>query len=358
MNTNSYFTIEVLVSGTVIIQLVNGDGTEVPGTFYYWINSVPNAARDNYDGSIVPSSTAQYIKVNGSNPSVGTIIRLYRPETTACCFGNGGDNGSYIRIHGTAKTKVSGNMASLIGFSETIPAACFRYMFYKSYIVDASELELPWTTLSGYCFVRMFYASEKIIEPPTLKATTIAPYCYLYMFRGCTALTKPCPITFDTVDTTTNSFQEMYHSTSITTVTVPKLHFTNGARIIGMFRGCTNLTTATIEVFDETIPANAYQHLFRDCTGLETVTCMANSFHANAFADWLLNASATGTFIKDKDTTWSTGTSGIPSGWTIKNANQYTQFLDFNAVNAVYVKGNIGISAIYGQNNQLLWSAT
>lgn len=357
MNTNSYFTIQVLTAGTVYFAIANGDGTEVPATFYYWVNSVPNTSRDNYTGSITTSGTAQYIQLNGSNNlPVGTIIRVYRAETTR--LSNEADSGWYNRILGTAETKISGNMASLIGFSETIPTYCFRYFLYRSYVVDASELDLPWMTLNNYCFVRMFYASEKLIEPPTLKATTLAPSCYLYMFRGCTNLAKTCPLDFDTVDTTTNSFQEMYFGTAITTVTMPKLHFTNGARLIGMFRGCTNLTTATIETFDETIPANAYQHLFRGCTNLTRITCKAKSFNNNAWADWLLDASATGTFIKDKDTTWPSGNSGIPSGWTIKNMNPQVQTLDFNDVSEIKIKGGTNITAVYGQNNVLLWSAT
>ena len=356
MNTNSYFTVQVTKAGNLRIVITNPDGTEVPATFYYWVNSVPNAARDNYDGSITTSSNVQYILINGSNSlPVGTIIRFYRAETTR--LSNDADTGWYTRfMFGSANFKVYGNLASLIGFSETIPTNCFRYLFYKTNVIDASELDMPWTTLSEGCFRRMFYNSYSLIEPPTLKATTLAHYCYCYMFRGSSTLAKQCPLAFDTVDTITTAFQEMYFGTAIENVTVPKLHFTNGGRISAMFRGCANLKTATVETFDETIPTNAYQHLFRDCTGLETVTCMAKSFHANAFADWLLNASATGTFIKDKDTTWERSARGIPEGWTVKNANQNTQFLDFSSADRIMYNGNNHIKCIYGPNNQLLWT--
>ena len=50
MNTNSYFTVELLTSGTLGLQQPNGNGTSI--TVYYWINKEPNANRDNYDKHI------------------------------------------------------------------------------------------------------------------------------------------------------------------------------------------------------------------------------------------------------------------------------------------------------------------
>lgn len=354
MNTNSYFTVQVTTQGNLRIVIVNPDGTEVPATFYYWVNSVPNAARDNYDGSITTSGTAQYIQYNGSTTlPVGTIVRLYRAETTRLSIE--ADSGWYTRLmFGSANIKISGNLASLIGFAETLPTYAFRYLFYNTNIIDASELELPWTTLSEYCFIRMFYNCYSLIEPPYLPATTLANYCYTYMFRSCTALKKIAKMGLNTVSIS-NWCNEMYLGTAIETVTIPKLHFNNG-RMTQFLRGCTTLKHAVVETYDETIPANAYQHLFRDCTGLETITCKAKSFHANAFADWLLNASETGTFIKDKDTTWERSTRGIPEGWTVKDANQNTQFLDFSSADRIMYRGNNHIKCIYGPNNTLLWT--
>lgn len=347
MNTNSYFTVQCTKAGSLSFSINGSDGT--PATFYYWKNTVPNAARDNYTGTITTSSTTQNISI-----AVGDIFRFYRTETTRLSIE--ADSGWNTRIHNTSGTefRVYGNLASLIGFSETIPTYCFRYLFYNAGIVDASELELPWATLSENCFIRLFMGCSKLTNPPYLPATTLANYCYTYMFRSCTALKTIAKMGVQTI-TCNNAFGEMYALTGIETVTIPKMHFNEG-RMTGFMRNCSSLKTAIVETYDETIPNNAYQHLFRSCTGLETVTCKAKNFNSNTFADWLLDASATGTFIKDKNTTWPTGNSGIPSGWTIKNMNQYTQFLDFNDVSAAYVKGNIGISAIYGQNNQLIWS--
>lgn len=359
MDTNSYFTIETLTAGNVFIQIQNATGLETPGTIYYWVNSTPNAARDNYTGSIVPSGTAQYIKVNNANPPVGTVIKFYRPETTALCFGDGGDNGSYIKIVGTAETKVSGNMASLIGFSETLQAACFRYMFYSSNIVDASELELPWTTLSDYCFCRMFYNNQKLTKAPVLPAITLAPYCYVLMFRNCIALTKPAKLP-NSPDAKENSFAWMYQlCSSMTSIVIEKCNTYSDGSFYGTFQGCTNLVSAEILVRDNyEIPYRAFRQVFRECTSISTIKCMATSFATNAFNAWMGSQPETGTFIKDKDTTWPTGANGIPTGWTIKNMNQNTGIFDFRNITYVKRRGGLNIIKVYGYNNVLLWEGT
>ena len=35
--------------------------------------------------------------------------------------------------------------------------------------------------------------------------------------------------------------------------------------------------------------------------------------------NWVKSVAATGTFIKDENTTWPTGLNGIPTGWTVYN---------------------------------------
>lgn len=302
MNTNSYFTIKILTAGTVIIQIANPTGTETPGTIYYWINNVPNAARDNYDGSIVPSGTAQYIRVNDSNPTVGTIIRLYRPETTALCFGDGGDNGSYIKIFGTAETKVSGNMASLIGFSETLPAAAFRYLFYSSNIVDASELELPWDTLTQACFIRLFFNNTKLLYPPKLSATNLAANCYQYMFYGDSSLVK------------------------------------------------------SPELRAKSLKSSCYTAMFSGCTSLNYIVCLAEGTSIS-MGNFTQNVATTGTFIKHPDATWVSGNSGIPTGWTVKNMNSQTQTIDYSKVLNAFVKSGTALRAIFSRGGNLLWGS-
>ena len=87
-----------------------------------------------------------------------------------------------------------------------------------------------------------------------------------------------------------------------------------------MFSGCTGLTAAP------TLPATTlaeycYSHMFYGCTGLTEITCLATDISADdCVNDWLGDVADEGTFTKAADMEdWPTGTSGIPSGWTVQN---------------------------------------
>jgi hypothetical protein len=61
--------------------------------------------------------------------------------------------------------------------------------------------------------------------------------------------------------------------------------------------------------------------MFNGCTSLNEVTCLATDISAtDCITNWLLNVASTGTFNKAADmNAWPTGTSGIPSGWTVED---------------------------------------
>ena len=87
----------------------------------------------------------------------------------------------------------------------------------------------------------------------------------------------------------------------------------------GMFKGCTNLTTAP------TLPAlgtrqGCYYQMFSGCTNLSSVTCLATDIYATeCTSNWLDGVASTGTFYCPSSTQWSSGSSGIPNGWTRVN---------------------------------------
>ena len=68
-----------------------------------------------------------------------------------------------------------------------------------------------------------------------------------------------------------------------------------------------------------TLVDGCYNEMFRGCTNLNSINVGATSWNTSYTNDWLLNASATGTFTKPTNTTIPTGASGIPSGWTVVN---------------------------------------
>ena len=173
---------------------------------------------------------------------------------------------------GTATCKVYGNVMSLVDEADfatntTLPATyTFNRLFHSNTtLTDASYLVLPATTLVNYSYGRMFEGCTSLTTAPVLPATTLAERCYNKMFLGCTSLTK-API-------------------------LPA----------------------------ETLAKGCYNSMFLGCTNLNSVTCLATNISASSCTtDWLSGVAATGTFTKAASmTSWSSGASGIPSGWTV-----------------------------------------
>lgn len=88
-----------------------------------------------------------------------------------------------------------------------------------------------------------------------------------------------------------------------------------------MFYNCTALTTAP------TLPATTltqycYYSMFQGCTNLNRIECLATNISAlNCTVNWVANVAATGTFIKNPSmSSWTTGSSAIPLGWTVEDA--------------------------------------
>ena len=67
---------------------------------------------------------------------------------------------------------------------------------------------------------------------------------------------------------------------------------------------------------------DCYCEMFKGCTNLNYVKCLATEISSAYCTDeWLEDVSTSGTFVKAKNmTSWESGVSGIPSGWTIKDA--------------------------------------
>ena len=88
-----------------------------------------------------------------------------------------------------------------------------------------------------------------------------------------------------------------------------------------MFYGCTSLTTAP-DLPATTLANYCYSYMFNGCKKLNSLTCIATDISAtNCTYNWVSGVASSGTFIKAKTiTSWTTGASGIPRGWTVQNA--------------------------------------
>ena len=174
----------------------------------------------------------------------------------------------------TGKFKAQGNIMSLLfgaDFKGKTDLTGKSYAFYNlfssnSNLVNVQNLSLPATTLAESCYDSMFYGCTSLVNAPTLPATTLAVYCYQNMFNGCTSLVK-----------------------------APTLPAT-------------------------TLEYSCYQFMFDGCTKLSYIKCLATKISASSLSNWVNGVASSGTFVKDANmTSWTTGISGIPTGWTVQD---------------------------------------
>ena len=200
----------------------------------------------------------------------------------------------------------------------TLADSCYSLMFNDcTSLVNAPEL--PATTLAFNCYDGMFAGCTSLTTAPELPATTLVGMCYYGMFSRCANLTTPPRLT--ALNLANSCYWSMFsHCTSL--VNAPELPATTLAEscYTYMFYDCTSLTTAP-ELPATTLVKECYWAMFDSCTNLNYIKCLATDKSASYCTRvWVVNVASSGTFIKDANTTWSTGTSGIPEGWTVQNA--------------------------------------
>ena len=234
------------------------------------------------------STTQLYLQLNA-----GQKIYL---RSTANGWGSSGTNKHVIG----GISKVGGNIMSLLYGSnftgdETSFPSNISYVFsglfsMNSDLVDASELVLPCTTMTEYCYTQMFEECRNLLYPPVqLPAMNLAYYCYSKMFSGCRIMPHPPQLPATTL--VDGCYRQMFYHSGI--VESPDLNA-------------------------EKLVSNCYREMFRSCSSLRTIKCNAKTgLTSSNLRNWTTGVAATGTFYKAAGTTWSTGTNGIPSGWTV-----------------------------------------
>ena len=368
-DSTNYFYIESLGDGNTVsvINVGNGNTDKVTPTLEYskdkntW-NTI------TFDWTSGTHTTKLPVKLN-------TGGKMYFRNDTRL-FSN--SSSKYISFSSTVSSNVGGDIRTLSNYldvgNETTPQSyMFINLFYENkYIVDASNLRLPYTTLANNCYKSMFDGCTSLTTSPTLPATTLADFCYYSMFRDCTSLTSAPTLPSTTLKgrcyynmfrgctkltsapalpSTTlamSCYDSMFYGcTSLTSApalpattladycyynmfrdctkltSAPELPATTLADYCyyTMFQGCTSLTVAP-ELPATTLADYCYYTMFDGCTKLNSLTVYANNISAtNCTTDWLYGVSSTGTFRNLGSATYTTNSpSGIPSGWTeVKN---------------------------------------
>ena len=183
--------------------------------------------------------------------------------------------GGTINIDSDSNFNISGNIMSLLYGDNFIGktslsdknSAFHALLQHNTYVVNAKNLVLPATILSKHCYSEMFWGCSSLKTAPKLPATTLAEYCYQSMFIGCSSL-KTAPV-------------------------LPA----------------------------KTLVQYCYSNMFNNCTRLNYIKCLATNISARECTYyWTYQITGTGTFVKDSSMlSWTTGASGIPSGWTVHN---------------------------------------
>lgn len=263
---------------------------------------------------------------NAATPSVNTGHTIsFRAKTTNVAFA---DNNPHISTFECNKDcYIYGNIMSLLSASGYATATSVGEMAFVQLFEDneniyshyTKELLLPATTLANYCYHAMFAGCTNLTTAPELPATTLAENCYYAMFYGCTSMTMAPALPATTL--ADYCYGNMFYGcTNLTTASeLPATTLANSC-YASMFQDCTSLTTAPA-LPATTLVHRCYNFMFSGCTKLNSVTCLATDISAVECTNyWLNGVAATGTFTKAASMTgWTTGVSGIPSGWTVKS---------------------------------------
>lgn len=322
-------------SATTVIEANSPDCGYVPPTPYenQYLTFVAEESgtfrfSESISYSLDSGSTWNGLAKNTNSPSVAVGQKIMwkgnkTPSSTSSPYGIG-------TFSSTGRFSVEGNPHSLlwgdnfVGQTDLTGKKCAFYSLfsYCTGLTSASGLRLPATTLSDNCYYGMFGGCGNLTTVPSnlLPATTMKSYCYYAMFNSCTNLTEAPQLPATTLDY--DCYTYMFAGcTSITTA--PELPATTLGYgcYYGMFTGCTSLTTAPV-LSATTLASQCYYAMFQDCTSLNSITCLATDISAsNCTTNWVRGVAASGTFTKAASmTSWTTGTSGIPSGWTVQDA--------------------------------------
>lgn len=184
--------------------------------------------------------------------------------------------------------------ANLVHSPEELPATvlaegCYRTMFLNCPRLETAPKSIgnADTVMAPNACHNMFQNAVSLTKTPELPATTMAAYCYYNMFYGCTSLSN-VPEVLPATTLAERCYEFMFYGTNITKA--PDICATTVALCCceGMFRDCTNLRSAPSELPATTMAEGCYRQMFHDCPNLTDApelpaTALANSCYYSMF---------------------------------------------------------------------------
>lgn len=197
----------------------------------------------------------------------------------------------------------------------TLYAHCYEEMFRDCSGLTSTQSVLPAAVLPERCYYGMFQNCSSLTTAPTIMGTELSEYCCNNMFNGCTSLVSvqsglPATVMAE------YCYYGMYKDCS-SLATAPELPSTALARYCYcvMFQNCTSLVRAP-ELPSASLPTDCYYRMFNGCSNLNYIKCLKRGASSGT-GNWVYGVSPTGTFVKYPNSYWTTGSSGIPDGWTV-----------------------------------------
>lgn len=234
---------------------------------------------------------------------------------------------SYSTFSGsTAGFEVEGNIMSLINPTDfsILTTLESNFTFYSLFrgcngLISAENLVLPAMTLVNNCYDNMFTDCSSLISAPELPATTLANGCYANMFRGCSSLATAPALPATTL--ARDCYSGMFRSCkSLATAPILPASETLHGCYWFMFSGCYSLTTVPT-ILATTLKSFSCSGMLGYCRKLNYIKCLATEIEKNSTGSWVAGIASTGTFVKAASMNdWTTGDSGIPTGWTVIDA--------------------------------------
>lgn len=248
--------------------------------------------------SIDNGSTWNNLQIGQTSPSINNRHSIMWKASN---LGVNTETGIGI-IRPSASARIEGNVMSLI--------------YGDNFIGQTS---IP----NNYNLRKLFSGATNITsaENMVIPATSLKTQCYSQMFQGCTSLTAT-PITIGSSAMTwsgnycmSNMFSNCTSLVHVSSTLLPALNL--GTQCYWyMFEKSSGMTESPI-LKATSLASQCYQGMFNGCSSLNTITCLATnpSSYTNYWVEGVQTTS--GTFYKNPSATWSTGTNGIPTNWTV-----------------------------------------
>ena len=274
----------LMLGNTQVTKVMLGEEQVYPFQVIHYESLVIKANADSTIGlaRLSPNQTLEYSLDNEEwatfNTSISINLNCDDKMYIRGILNNNNSSAQFTQFKITGDVRLDGDMRYVWNYEN--PEAplynyCGFYMFKGCVgITSVSDKLLPPTTLAYTCYSSMFRDCIFLTKAPKLPATTLENFCYEGMFEGCISLQK-----------------------------APELPAT-------------------------TLADNCYQYIFYGCSKLNYIKCLAEDISSNNCTNgWVSGVAKEGTFVKSPNmNSWtinnSSTYSGIPSGWTIIDADK------------------------------------